>query len=106
VKALCFVILNQRQYFCHIWLPVAQHVEQHTSLIKPRSFKHGNKIVDERLDAYRLPSIEPRSFKRGNNVTPAAVQPVLLTLQLSHVHSNVETLPRANARATRTIPFN
>ena len=63
--------------------------------IEPRSFERGN-ILDGLTDAV-LPlvaSIEPRSFERGN-LNGARREPIAPSkLQLSHVHSNVETTLR------------
>ena len=59
--------------------------------IEPRSFKRGNLLESVGYRIGELASIEPRSFKRGNEAE--AVWKVLCkeALQLSHVHSNVET---------------
>ena len=66
--------------------------------IEPRSFKRGNQHPPVVTGPARVASIEPRSFKRGNEhiLIDTEARP---ELQLSHVHSNVETIrpnfPRA-----------
>ncbi len=46
-----------------------------------------------------MASIEPRSFKRGNLLILVVAFALVAALQLSHVHSNVETLPKDADRA-------
>ena len=70
--------------------------------IEPRSFKRGN--VFQPLahgGAVEAASIEPRSFKRGNTRTLIDQWKDYLRLQLSHVHSNVETRDLLNKMKTR-----
>src|SRR5205085_10276691 len=64
--------------------------------IEPRSFKRGNliEIAHDQLGARA--SIEPRSFKRGNASVSGIATPGFFSLQLSHVHSNVETRAKAS----------
>ncbi len=65
--------------------------------IEPRSFKRGNSLPHARRGAAVRASIEPRSFKRGNPTRPPSPFTSSRTLQLSHVHSNVETARDADA---------
>ena len=60
--------------------------------IEPRSFKRGNTgQTQESGKTTTLASIEPRSFKRGNIRALLGLRLRVSALQLSHVHSNVET---------------
>src|SRR5437868_613757 len=59
--------------------------------IEPRSFKRGNESSPSSIYLIPQASIEPRSFKRGNPGELHITALPLPMLQLSHVHSNVET---------------
>ncbi len=73
--------------------------------IEPRSFKRGNLAPCAHPVGYLSPSIEPRSFKRGNFVSGAEYTFDAEGLQLSHVHSNVETTP-CNKKLLPFVAFN
>ena len=59
--------------------------------IEPRSFERGNYQIIGIVTYLSFASIEPRSFERGNALLVRFSDPELKALQLSHVHSNVET---------------
>src|SRR5205085_12037026 len=64
---------------------------RNTASIEPRSFKRGNESSPSSIYLSPQASIEPRSFKRGNPGELHITALPLTMLQLSHVHSNVET---------------
>src|SRR5436309_2415730 len=73
-----------------------------TASMEPRSFERGNlSQPSHRHRRSNEASMEPRSFERGNMIYASHSKATAHALQWSHVHSNVETQPRAACASRR-----
>jgi len=65
--------------------------------MEPRFFKRGNsQVINFRTVTHNGASMEPRFFKRGNSKMSSTLNVIRVTLQWSHVFSNVEITPHGS----------